>query len=61
MLIINQIIFVGFEVFTAVTLKNAIFWDVALCSSCGLNRRFGRTFRLHLQGRKNPRARNQRV
>jgi hypothetical protein len=25
---------VGFEVFTAVTMKNAIFWDVALCISC---------------------------
>jgi hypothetical protein len=22
---------VGFEIFTSVTIKNAIFWDVALC------------------------------
>jgi hypothetical protein len=31
-------------------LKNIVFWDVALCGS-GLNRRFGGTYRLHLQGR----------
>jgi hypothetical protein len=33
------------------TLKNVVFWDVALCGSC-VNRRFGGKFRLHLQGRK---------
>jgi hypothetical protein len=32
-------------------MKNAVFWDVAPCSSC-MNRRFGGTYRLHLQGRK---------
>jgi hypothetical protein len=32
-------------------LKNVVFWDVALCRSC-VNRRFGGTYRLHLQGRK---------
>jgi hypothetical protein len=31
---------VRFEVFTAVTMKNAIFWDVMPCGSCR-NRRFG--------------------
>jgi hypothetical protein len=31
---------VRFEVFTAVTMKNAVFWDVAPCRS-GENRRFG--------------------
>jgi hypothetical protein len=40
-----------FEVFTAVIMKNAVFWDVAACTSC-VNRRFGGTYRLHLQGRK---------
>jgi hypothetical protein len=40
-----------FEVFTAVTMKNAIFLDVAPCRSC-MNRCFGGTYRLHLQGRK---------
>jgi hypothetical protein len=43
---------IRFEVFTAVTMKNAVFWDVALCRSCELNRCFGGTCRLHLQGRK---------
>jgi hypothetical protein len=42
---------VGFEVFTAVTMKNVVFWDVALCTSC-VNRRFGGTYRLRLQDRK---------
>jgi hypothetical protein len=32
-------------------MKNAVFWDVAPCRSC-LKRRYGGTYRLHLQGRK---------
>jgi hypothetical protein len=43
--------YVRFEVFTAVTVKNAVFWYVAPCRSC-VERRFGGTYRLHLQGRK---------
>jgi hypothetical protein len=31
--------------------KNAVFWSVAPCRYC-VNRRFGGTYRLHLQGRK---------
>jgi hypothetical protein len=31
--------FVRFEVFTAVTMNNVVFWDVALCRFC-VNRRF---------------------
>jgi hypothetical protein len=42
---------VRFEVFTAVTMKNAVFWDVAPCRYC-VNRRFGSKYRLHLPGRK---------
>jgi hypothetical protein len=42
-----------------VTAKNAVFWDVVPCKSC-VNRGFGGTHRLHLQGRKKPRTRNQR-
>jgi hypothetical protein len=34
-----------------VTMKNAVFWDVGPCSSC-VSRRFGGTYRLHLQVRK---------
>jgi hypothetical protein len=33
---------VRFEVFTAVTMKNSVFWDVTPCGSCK-NRRFGGT------------------
>jgi hypothetical protein len=43
--------FIGFEVVTAVTMKNAVFWNLAPCRSC-VNRRFGGRYRLHLQGRK---------
>jgi hypothetical protein len=48
---LNYTFIVRFEVFRAVTMKNAVFWDVALCTSC-VNRRFGGTYRLNLQGRK---------
>jgi hypothetical protein len=48
---ITQFQFLRFKVFTAVIMKNVIFWDMALCSSC-VNRRFGGMYRLHLQGRK---------
>jgi hypothetical protein len=43
---------VRFEVFTAVTMKNAVFWDVTPCGSCK-NRRFRGTQHLHHQGDKN--------
>jgi hypothetical protein len=42
---------VEFELFTAVTMKNSLFWDMVPCRSCE-NRRFGGTYSLHLQGRK---------
>jgi hypothetical protein len=32
-------------------LKNIIFWDITPCSPLSFNRRFGETYRLHLQGR----------
>jgi hypothetical protein len=44
--------YVTFEVFTAVTMKNGVFWDVTSCGSCK-NRRFGGTSRLLPQGGKN--------
>jgi hypothetical protein len=43
---------VRFEVFTAVTMKNCVFWDVTPCGSCK-SRRFGGTQRLLHQGDKN--------
>jgi hypothetical protein len=43
---------VRFVVFTAVTTKNAIFWDVTPGGS-DKNRRFGGTYSLHHQGDKN--------
>jgi hypothetical protein len=36
------ICYVRFEIFTAVTMKNAVFWGVAPCRIC-MNRRFGVT------------------
>jgi hypothetical protein len=38
----NTGILIRFEVFTAVTMKNVVFWDVTLCGSCK-KRRFGGT------------------
>jgi hypothetical protein len=43
---------VRFEVFTAVTMKNDVFWNVTPCGSCK-NRRFGGTWHLLHQGDKN--------
>jgi hypothetical protein len=44
--------YVGFEVFTAVVLKSIFFWVMTPCSALSGTRRFGRTYRLHLQGRR---------
>jgi hypothetical protein len=41
-------------------MKSSTFWVITLCSPLKLNRRFGGTFRLHLQGRRINRERNQR-
>jgi hypothetical protein len=49
-----------FEVLTAVFMKNAIFWDITPCIPLKINRRFGGTYRLHLQGPRINRARNQK-
>jgi hypothetical protein len=40
-------------------LKSTVLWDVTSCSPLKVNRRFGRIYRLHLQGRIS-RARTQR-
>jgi RNA recognition motif-containing protein len=48
----NRTHFVRFEVFTAVTMKNGVFWDVTPCYSSN-NRHFGATWRLLHQGDKN--------
>jgi hypothetical protein len=39
---LNYSIYIRFEVFTAVTMKNAVFWDVTPRGSCK-NGRFGAT------------------
>jgi hypothetical protein len=41
------------------SLKSDIFWDITPCSPLKVNRRFWGTYRLHLQGRRIIRARNQ--
>jgi hypothetical protein len=42
---------IRFEVFTAVTMKNAVVWDVVPCRYC-VNRRFGGIYHIHFQNRK---------
>jgi hypothetical protein len=47
--------YIRFEVFTTITMKNAVFGDVKPCGSCN-NQRFVGTYRLHHQGDKNRRG-----
>jgi hypothetical protein len=51
---------VRFEVLKAVVMKSPIFWDIRPCGPSKVNRRFGGTYRLHLQGRRISRESNQR-
>jgi hypothetical protein len=36
----------------AVVVKSSVVWDITPCSALNVNRRFGGTCRLHLQGRR---------
>jgi hypothetical protein len=49
----------GFEVLIAAITKNSIFWGKTPCSPLKVNRRFGGTCLLHLQGRRINRGRKQ--
>jgi hypothetical protein len=49
-----------YEVFKAVTMKNAVFLDVTLCGSCK-NPHFGGTYSLHHRGDKTQLTRNSYV
>jgi hypothetical protein len=42
-------------------MKSTISWDITPCSPLSVNRRFGGTNRLHLEGQKITSARNQRA
>jgi hypothetical protein len=55
----NNHCLVGFKVLTAVVMKSTISWDITSCSPSKFKRCFGGAYRLHLQGRKISRARNQ--
>jgi hypothetical protein len=55
----NMFEFVGFEVLKAVVIKSTIVWDITPCSPLKVNRSFGVTYRLHLQGRRISQERNQ--
>jgi hypothetical protein len=48
---INSVDSIGFEVLTAVV-RSSIYWNITPCSPLKVNRRFGETYRLHLQGRR---------
>jgi hypothetical protein len=51
--------FAGFQLLTALIMKSTIIWDMIPCSSLEVNRRFGGTYCLYLQGRKIIPARNE--
>jgi hypothetical protein len=38
--------------------KSVIFWEIITCSLLNVNQRFGGTYRLHLQDRKNKLSKN---
>jgi hypothetical protein len=44
--------FVGFEAFAAVPMKSSVFLDIKPCSPVKFSQHFGRTYHLHLQGRR---------
>jgi hypothetical protein len=50
---------VGSEVLTVVVMKSFVFWDIMQCSPLKVNRGFGGICRLHLEGRRISRLRNQ--
>jgi hypothetical protein len=59
--VIKRNVIAGFEVLTAAVTKNCILWDITPCNLLKVNRRFGRTFRLNLQGRRINQAINLRL
>jgi hypothetical protein len=56
----NNLMIVAFEVLRAVVMNNSSIWNITLRCPFKVNRRFGGTYRLHLQGRRVSQARNQR-
>jgi hypothetical protein len=51
---------IGSEVLTAVVMKSSIFWDITPCRPLEVNRGYGGTCRLHLQGWRTIQERNHR-
>jgi hypothetical protein len=49
----------GFQLLTAMVMKNSDFWDITPCRPLKANRRFGRTYCFHRQGGRINQARNQ--
>jgi hypothetical protein len=47
--------------YNKIKIKSIIFWDVTQCSLLSYNRRFGGTYRLHLQGLRNHFSKNQQA
>jgi hypothetical protein len=50
----------GFQILIAVFINTSIFWDITPCDPLKVNRRFGRTYGIHIQGQRLNQARNQR-
>jgi hypothetical protein len=56
----NLMVFMVFEVLTAVVIKDSILWDITPCSPLEVNWRFGGTRRFHLRGWRISQSRKQR-
>jgi hypothetical protein len=59
--IAKQMLYVGFEVLTAVVMKSTIFWDITSCSPLYFKRCFGGTYSQQLNGGRISRAINKLV
>jgi hypothetical protein len=57
---IKHVKLAALEVLTAVVMKTSTFWDITPCNPLKVNRRFGETCHVHLQGRRISQERNER-
>jgi hypothetical protein len=48
----EPVLLVGFEVLTAVAMESSVFWNIRPCTPLKIDRHFGGTNRLHLNGRR---------
>jgi hypothetical protein len=58
---LNSLVTVGFEIFSAVVVKSSFLWDITPCSPLKVSQHFKGTCRPYLQGQIISQARNQSI